>query len=250
VTYTGAAQLQADLDNFRDALQGQKYEEAFLPALAPTYTGDNRYYANEDEYLTAVADAMRVEYEAIINAGYILQIDDPGLPAYWEAYIPAISVSEYRKVAAKKLEVLNHALRGLPEDRIRYHICWGSWHGPHSEDIALADIADLVLAVRAQTYSVEAANVRHEHEWRVWRDVKLPEGKILMPGVVGHATNVLEHPQLVADRIVKYAGLVGRENVIAGTDCGLGGRLHPQLVWAKLKVLSEGAELATKELWG
>jgi 5-methyltetrahydropteroyltriglutamate--homocysteine methyltransferase len=153
-------------------------------------------------------------------------------------------------VAQKKIDVLNYALRDLPEDRIRYHICWGSWHGPHSEDIDLADIVDIMLSVRAQTYSLEAANVRHEHEWRVWRDTKLPDGKLLMPGVVGHATNVLEHPQLVADRIVKYAGLVGRENVIAGTDCGLGGRLHPQLVWAKLKVLSEGAELATKELWG
>jgi len=249
VTYTGTSQLQTDLENFKAALQGKTYEEGFIPALAPTYTGDNRYYPNEDEYLTAVADAMRVEYEAIINAGYILQIDDPGLPAFWEAYIPAINVEEYRKIAARKIEVLNYALRDLPEDRIRYHICWGSWHGPHSEDIPLADIVDLVLAVRAQTYSLEAANVRHEHEWRVWGDVKLPAGKILMPGVVGHATNVLEHPRLVADRIVKYAGLVGRENVIAGTDCGLGGRLHPQLVWAKLKVLSEGAELATRELW-
>jgi len=255
VTYTGAAQLQADLDNFRDALQGQKYEEAFLPALAPTYTGDNRYYANEDEYLTAVADAMRVEYEAIINAGYILQIDDPGLPAFWEAYIPAISVSEYRKVAAKKLEVLNHALRGLPEDRIRYHICWGSWHGPHVYDPPLKDVVDMVLRVNAGTYLMEQANPRHEHEWAVWEDVKLPEGKKVVPGVVTHHTNVVEHPELVAQRLLRLAGVVGRERVMGGTDCGFAQgafmhRVHEEIQWAKLASLAEGARIASRELWG
>jgi 5-methyltetrahydropteroyltriglutamate--homocysteine methyltransferase len=192
---------------------------------------------------------MAVEYHAIVDAGFVLQVDDPALPSYWDAYIPALSLEEYRKVAARRVELVNHALRGIPEHRVRYHICWGSWHGPHSTDLPLDDIVDLMLQVKAQCYSIEAANVRHEHEWRVWRDVKLPEGKLLMPGVVSHATNVLEHPRVVADRIERYAELVGRENVIAGTDCGLGGRVHPQIAWAKLKALSEGAALATKELW-
>jgi len=249
VTYTGHDLLQADVDNFKAALQGQTYEEAYLPALGPMYGGENQYYATQEEYNVAVADAMAVEYHAIVDAGFVLQVDDPALPSYWDAYIPALSLEEYRKVAARRVELVNHALRGIPEHRVRYHICWGSWHGPHSTDLPLDDIVDLMLQVKAQCYSIEAANVRHEHEWRVWRDVKLPEGKLLMPGVVSHATNVLEHPRVVADRIERYAELVGRENVIAGTDCGLGGRVHPQIAWAKLKALSEGAALATKELW-
>jgi 5-methyltetrahydropteroyltriglutamate--homocysteine methyltransferase len=249
VTYSGLHLLQADIDNFKAALQGVEVEEAFLPALAPTYGGENRYYRSEEEYLNALADAMRVEYKAIVDAGFVVQIDDPGLPAAWDQYVPAISVEEYRKVAARRVELVNYALTGIPEDRVRYHICWGSWHGPHSTDLPLRDIVDLLLQVKAQCYSIEAANVRHEHEWKVWRDVRLPEGKLLMPGVVSHATNVLEHPELVADRIVTYAGVVGRENVIAGTDCGLGGRLHPQICWAKLAVLAEGAALASKQLW-
>ena len=158
-------------------------------------------------------------------------------------------LKEYKKFAQVRIEALNHALRGLPEDHIRYHICWGSWHGPHTTDIPLADIVDLVLAVRAQGYSFEAGNVRHEHEWRVWQDVELPEGKMLIPGVVSHATNVVEHPRLVADRIIRFAQIVGRENLIASTDCGLGGRIHPLIAWAKLVALAEGAELATRELW-
>jgi len=249
ITYAGTDLLQADIDTFKEALAGVSIEEAFLPALAPAYAGENRYYASEEEYLTAVADAMRVEYRAIVDAGFVLQIDDPGLPTQWDSYIPAISIDEYRTVAARRVEYLNYALSGIPEERVRYHICWGSWHGPHSTDLPLADIVDLLLQVRAQCYSIEAANVRHEHEWKVWQDVKLPDGKLLMPGVVSHATNVLEHPELVADRITRYANLVGRENVIAGTDCGLGGRVHPQICWAKLRVLAEGAELATKQLW-
>jgi 5-methyltetrahydropteroyltriglutamate--homocysteine methyltransferase len=158
-------------------------------------------------------------------------------------------MAAYRKWAEFQVEVVNHALDGIPEDRVRFHICWGSWHGPHSTDVPLRDVADLLTKVKAQAYSVEAGNVRHEHEWKVWRDIKLPEGKILIPGVVSHATNVLEHPELIADRIIQYAGLVGRENVIAGTDCGLGGRIHPQLAWAKLRLLAEGAALASKQLW-
>ncbi|MBV9601121.1 MAG: epoxyalkane--coenzyme M transferase, partial [Chloroflexi bacterium] len=162
---------------------------------------------------------------------------------------PALSVEEYQRFAALRIEAVNHALQGIPEDRVRYHICWGSWHGPHTTDIPLRDIADLLLSVHAGAYSVEAANARHEHEWRVWQDVKLPEGKILIPGVVSHATNVVEHPELVAERIVRFARLVGPENVIAGTDCGLGGRVHAEVAWAKLEALVEGAHLASKELW-
>jgi 5-methyltetrahydropteroyltriglutamate--homocysteine methyltransferase len=249
VSYIGQALLQTDIDNFKSALQGVTVEETYLPALAPTYAGENRYYKTQEEYEVAVAEAMAEEYRAIVDAGFVLQIDDPGLPAQWDAHVPAISLDEYRKDAARRVELVNHALRGIPEERVRYHICWGSWHGPHVTDLPLEDIADLMLQVRAQCYSIEAANARHEHEWRVWQDTKLPDGKLLMPGVVSHATNVVEHPRLVADRIIRYANIVGRENVIAGTDCGMGGRVHPQICWAKLNALSEGAALATSELW-
>jgi len=192
---------------------------------------------------------MREEYQTIVEAGFVLQLDDPGLPDTWDMANPEPSVEEYKKFATVRVEALNHALRGLPEDRIRYHICWGSWHGPHTTDLPLANIVDVLLQVRANAFSVEAGNVRHAHEWRVWQDVKLPEGKILIPGVVSHATNVVEHPELVSDRILTFARVVGRENVIAGTDCGLGGRIHPQLAWAKLEALVAGARLASKELW-
>jgi 5-methyltetrahydropteroyltriglutamate--homocysteine methyltransferase len=249
VTYTGQALLQQDIENFKSALAGVNVEEAFMPALAPAYGGENRYYRTADEFDEAVAKAMNVEYQAIVEAGFIVQIDDPGLPSYWNRYVPAIGLDEYRKQAQRRVELVNLGLEGIPEDRVRYHICWGSWHGPHVTDIPLEDVVDLMLQVRAQMYSIEAANARHEHEWRVWQDVKLPDGKILMPGVVSHATNVVEHPRLVADRIARYANIVGRENVVAGTDCGMGGRVHPQICWAKLEALSEGAALASKELW-
>jgi 5-methyltetrahydropteroyltriglutamate--homocysteine methyltransferase len=246
----GQALLQTDIDNFKAALQGAKYEEAYMPALAPNYSGDNRYYKTLEEYEIAVAEAMAVEYRAIVDAGFALQIDDPGLPAYWDGFLQEPSLADYRKLAARRVELVNHALQGIPEDRVRYHICWGSWHGPHVTDLPLIDIVDLMLEVKAECYSIEAANARHEHEWKIWRDVKLWEGKTLMPGVVSHATNVVEHPELVADRIVQYAELVGRERVIAGTDCGLGGRVHPSIAWAKLRAMSDGAALATKRLWG
>jgi 5-methyltetrahydropteroyltriglutamate--homocysteine methyltransferase len=251
VTYVGQEAIKADIDNFKAALEGQKYEEAFLPAIAPgTFgRGVNQYYKTEEEFLFAIGEAMHEEYKAVIDAGFVLQLDDPGLPDTWDAIIPEPTIEEYRKFAQMRIEALNHGLRGLPEDRIRYHICWGSWHGPHTNDIPLEDIVDLMLMVNAGCYSLEAANARHEHEWRVWEDVKLPDGKSIMPGVVSHATNVVEHPRLVADRIIRYANIVGRENVIAGTDCGLGGRVHPSIAWAKLKALSEGAALASKELW-
>jgi 5-methyltetrahydropteroyltriglutamate--homocysteine methyltransferase len=251
IAYTGQDAIATDIANLKAALEGVDYVEAFLPAIAPgTFgRGQNKYYKTEEEFLFAVGDAMREEYKAVIDAGFVLQIDDPGLPDTWDTFIPEPTVAEYRKFAQMRIEALNHGLRGLPKDRIRYHICWGSWHGPHTNDIPLEDIVDLVLMVNAGCYSLEAANARHEHEWRVWRDTKLPDGKLLMPGVVSHATNVVEHPRLVADRIIRYAEIVGRENVIAGTDCGMGGRIHPSLCWAKFKALSDGAELASKELW-
>src|SRR5438093_522212 len=192
---------------------------------------------------------IKHEYKAIVEAGLILQIDDPALPDTYDMIVPLPSIEEYRKFAAMRVDALNHALQGLPEHRVRYHICWGSWHGPHTHDLPLKHVIDLMLKVKAGAYSVEAGNARHEHEWKLWKQYKLPQGKILIPGVVSHASNVVEHPELVADRIVLYAGLVGRENVIAGTDCGMGMRVHPQIAWAKLKALSEGAALATKELW-
>jgi 5-methyltetrahydropteroyltriglutamate--homocysteine methyltransferase len=253
VTYKRDA-VATDIQNFKEALQGARVEEAFMPAIAPFYQGENRFYPTEQAFLSAVADALHEEYQAIVDAGFILQIDDPGLPTQWDAQIPAISVAEYRMRAAQRVELVNHALRGIPEERVRYHICWGSWHGPHVTDLPLRDVVDLMLQVRAQAYSVEAANPRHEHEYHVWEDVKLPEGKILIPGVIAHTTNTVEHPELVKERLLRYARLVGRENVIAGVDCGFAqgaftARVHPTIAWAKLKSLAEGAALASKELW-
>jgi len=228
-----------------------KSEEGFITSVAPGSFArrQNRCYASDEEFLQALGEAMREEYQAIVEAGFVLQLDDPGLPDTWDMANPEPSVEEYKKFATVRVEALNHALRGLPEDRIRYHICWGSWHGPHTTDLPLANIIDVLLQVRAGAFSVEAGNVRHAREWRVWQDVKLPDGKILIPGVVSHATNVVEHPELVADRILTFARVAGREKIIAGTDCGLGGRIHPQLAWAKLEALVAVARLASKELW-
>ena len=198
----------------------------------------------------ALADAIRHEYRAIVDAGFILQIDDPALSDTYDMIVPTPSIEDYRTFAALRIDALNHALEGIPDDRVRYHICWGSWHGPHTHALPLDYVVDLMLNVKAGAYSVEATNPRHEHEWKIWKKVKLPDGKILIPGIVSHATNVVEHPELVADRIVRFADLVGRENVIAGTNCGLGLRLHPQIAWAKLRALAEGAALASKQLWG
>ncbi len=252
IAYVGQRAVARDIENFTAALGRVKAEEGFISAVAPGSFArrQNRYYRSDEEFLFALGEAMREEYKAIVDAGFVLQLDDPGLPDSWDMANPEPGIEEYRKFAALRVEALNHALRGLPEDRIRYHICWGSWHGPHSTDLPLASIVDVMLQVKAGAFSVEAGNVRHEHEWKVWRDVKLPDGKILIPGVVSHATNVLEHRELVADRILRFAGVVGRENVIAGTDCGLGGRIHPQLAWAKLEALAQGAALASQELWG
>jgi 5-methyltetrahydropteroyltriglutamate--homocysteine methyltransferase len=251
--YVGQAAVQADIANFKAALQGVAVTEAFLPAVAPgsiEHWMANEYYPSDEAYLYAIADAMHEEYQAIADAGFLLQIDNPDLPDAWGMY-PGMELPEYRKYAQLRIEALNHALRDVPIEQIRLHVCWGSYHGPHKYDIPLRDIVDLVLSVRAQAYSVEASNPRHAHEWAVWRDVKLPEGKILIPGVVSHCSDFVEHPELVAERLVRYAKLVGRENVIAGSDCGLGGRVgHPSLVWAKFQAMAEGARLASTELWG
>ncbi|HEX7230065.1 MAG TPA: cobalamin-independent methionine synthase II family protein [Candidatus Binatia bacterium] len=253
VTYTGQRAVQMDIDNLNAACRsGDGVEEAFITAVAPgsiITRRINRFYPSDKAFLFAIADAMKTEYKAIIDGGFLLQIDDPQLVTRYDAEDPPPTARQYCKRAAMRVEALNHALAELPPERIRYHICWGGWHGPHTTDLPLEDIVGLLLEIRAGAYLIEAANARHEHEWRLWEHVKLPPGKILIPGVVSHATNVVEHPALVSERIVRFANLVGRENVIAGTDCGLGGRLHRQLVWAKLKSLSEGARLATQELW-
>jgi 5-methyltetrahydropteroyltriglutamate--homocysteine methyltransferase len=251
IRYKGQAQTQADIANLKKAMAAAGVEEGFMTSVSPASfaRGEDLHYRSEEDFVAATAEAMREEYNAIVDAGLILQIDDPSLPDNWDMIDPEPPLEEFKKFSRVRIDALNHALRGLPEDRIRYHICWGSWHGPHTTDIPLADIVDFVLAVRAQAYSFEAGNVRHEHEWRVWRDARLPDGKILIPGVVSHATNVVEHPRLVADRIMRFAQIIGRENVIASTDCGLGGRIHPQIAWAKLAALAEGAKLATHELW-
>jgi 5-methyltetrahydropteroyltriglutamate--homocysteine methyltransferase len=250
--YIGHEAIRSDIANFKAGLAAAGIDEGFMTSIAPGSASrvGNTYYKTEEEFIWACADAMREEYVAIIEAGLILQLDDPAIAENWDMINPAPSVEDYQKFSMIRVEALNHALRGLPADRIRFHLCWGSWHGPHVTDIPMRDIVEVMLAVNCQAYSFEAGNVRHEHEWKVWQDVKLPAGKILLPGVVSHATNVVEHPELVADRIVRFANLVGRENVIASTDCGLGGRVHPQIAWAKLDTLARGAALATKRrLW-
>jgi 5-methyltetrahydropteroyltriglutamate--homocysteine methyltransferase len=251
IKYAGKAAIAADIANLKNAMAAAGADEGFMCSIGPGSfaRGENLYYKTEEEFVFAAADAMREEYKAIVDAGLTVQIDDPSLPDNWDMINPEPPLAEFKKFEAARMDALNHALRGLPPERIRFHICWGSWHGPHTTDIPLRDIVDLVLKVNAGAYSVEAGNVRHEHEWRVWQEVKLPDGKIIIPGVVSHATNIVEHPQVVADRIVRYANIVGRENVIAGSDCGFGGRIHPQLAWAKLKALVDGAKLATAELW-
>ena len=251
LTYTGHAAIAADIANLKAGLAAAGVEEGFMTSIAPGSASriDNRHYKTDEEFLFACADAMRAEYTAIVNAGLVLQLDDPAIAENWDMVNPEPSVADYQKFSMVRVEALNHAIRGLPQDRIRFHLCWGSWHGPHTTDIPMRDIVDVMLAVKAGAYSFEAGNVRHEHEWRVWQDVKLPDGKLILPGVVSHATNVVEHPDLVADRIVRFANLVGRERVIASTDCGLGGRVHPQIAWAKLEALAEGAARASRQLW-
>ncbi len=249
--YIGHEAIRSDIAHFKAGLAAAGIDEGFMTSIAPGSASrvGNTYYKTEEEFIWACADAMREEYVAIIEAGLILQLDDPAIAENWDMINPAPPVEDYQKFSMIRVEALNHALRGLPADRIRFHLCWGSWHGPHVTDIPMRDIVEVMLVVNCQAYSFEAGNVRHEHEWKVWQDVKLPPGKILLPGVVSHATNVVEHPELVADRIIRFANLVGRENVLASTDCGLGGRVHPQIAWAKLDTLARGAALATTRLW-
>jgi 5-methyltetrahydropteroyltriglutamate--homocysteine methyltransferase len=250
--YAGAAAVNADIDRLTAAAAAHGVR-AFLPAITPGTVEHwlrNEYYPDDETFLGAIADVLHEEYQAITDAGLVLQVDDPDLPDAWQMF-PDMTVPEYRKYAALRVEALNHALRGIPAGQVRHHICWGSHHGPHRDDIPLRDIVDLFLSVPAGCYSVEAANPRHEHEWTVWEDVRLPDGATLMPGVVGHSTDIIEHPELVAQRLTRYARLVGTENVIAGTDCGLGNRVsHPEIVWAKLEDLAAGARLASAALAG
>ena len=251
LTYTGHDAIARDIANFKAGLDACGIAEGFMTSVAPGSASriSNAYYKTEEEFMFACAEAMREEYKAIVDAGLILQLDDPSIAENWDQINPEPTVEAYRKFTMQRVEALNAAIKGLPRDRIRFHLCWGSWHGPHTTDIPMKDIVDVMLAIDCGAYSFEAGNVRHEHEWRVWQDVKLPDGKFILPGVVSHATNVVEHPELVAERIVRFANLVGRERVIAATDCGLGGRVHADIAWAKLEALAQGAALASKQLW-
>jgi 5-methyltetrahydropteroyltriglutamate--homocysteine methyltransferase len=251
ITYTGSATIRADIAHFKAALSAAGIEEGFMTAVAPASCAriGNRYYRSDEEFLYACADAMREEYRAIVDAGLILQFDDPCIAEGWDQVNPEPTVAEYQKLATTWIEALNHAIEGLPQGRLRFHLCWGSWHGPHTTDVAMRDIVEVMLRAKVGAYSFEAGNVRHEHEWKVWQDVKLPDDKLILPGIVSHATNVVEHPELVAERILRFTNLVGRERVIAATDCGLGGRVHPQIAWAKLEALAQGAALASRQLW-
>jgi 5-methyltetrahydropteroyltriglutamate--homocysteine methyltransferase len=257
IKYTGQAELQRDIDNFKAALKTAKVEEAFLPVAAPASVipdRKNEYYRNEDDCMAAIAEAMRTEYKMIVDAGLLVQLDDARNAVTYDRMVPPASFEDYRRWLATQVDIINHAIEGLPADRIRYHVCWGSWPGPHVSDVPLKDIVDLILKVKVGAYVIEGANPRHEHEWKVWQEAKLGEGRVLIPGVISHATNVVEHPELVAERIVRLARIVGAENVIAGTDCGFAQgpfhrRVHPSIMWAKLEALAEGARLASQELW-
>jgi 5-methyltetrahydropteroyltriglutamate--homocysteine methyltransferase len=252
VKYKGHAAIASDIAHFKAALAANGITEGFMSSIGPGSASrvGNLYYKTDEEFMFACADALHEEYEAIIDAGLVLQIDDPSIADNWDGIVPEPTVEQYQKFTMVRVEALNQALKGLPQDRIRFHLCWGSWHGPHTTDIPMKDIVDVMLKVNCQGYSFEAANVRHEHEWSVWRTTKLPDDKVILPGIVSHATNVVEHPELVAERIGRFADVVGRERVIASTDCGLGGRIHPDIAWAKLEALAQGAEIATRRLWG
>ena len=258
IAYTGQAALARDIGNLKNGLEGINVEEAFLPVAAPASVipdRKNEYYNSDEECLLAIGEAMRTEYRMIVEAGFLLQLDDARAAVTYDRMVPPASLQDYRKWVARHVEVLNHAIAGLPAERMRYHVCWGSWPGPHTTDVPLRDIVDLILAVNVGAYVIEGANPRHEHEWKVWQGVKLPQEKVLVPGVISHATNVVEHPELVAERITRLARLVGPERIIAGTDCGFAQgpfhrRVHPSIMWAKLEALAAGARIASKELWG
>jgi len=257
IAYKGQQALQRDIDNFKAALKAVNVEGAFMPATSPANVEaqrKNEYYPTEEAYLYAIADAMREEYNAIVAAGLLLQVDDPRLVTYYNSN-PGSTVEQCRKWAELRIEALNHALKGIASEKVRFHTCYGINIGPRVHDMALKDMVDIMLRVNAGAYSFEAANPRHEHEWRVWESIKLPEGKTLIPGVITHCSNIVEHPELVAERLLKFARIVGRENVIAGSDCGFSSQaatepeIHPTVVWAKFKAMAEGARLASKALW-
>jgi 5-methyltetrahydropteroyltriglutamate--homocysteine methyltransferase len=257
IRYIGHQALQRDIANLKVAMKEAGVQHGFLPVVAPASVVPARkdeHYRSEEDALFAIADALHEEYQAIVDAGLTVQVDDAFLASSYDVMVPPRSLADYRKWAALRVEAVNHALQGIPAEQSRYHLCWGSWNGPHTNDVAIRDIVDLLLRIRVGGYSLEMANPRHEHEWRVWEQVKLPEGRALIPGLVTHSTNVVEHHELVAERIVRLAKLVGSENVIASTDCGFAQgpfarRLHPSIMWAKLRAVVEGAQLATRELW-
>ena len=256
IRYTGQAEVQSDIDNLRQAMRASGAQAGFVTALSPTNVAPhyrNEYYRTEEEYLIAIAEAMHEEYQAIADAGFDVQIDDPRLATYYDR-TPGASLDECRKFIALSVEVINHALRGIPQERVRFHTCYSTNVAPRAHDLELKHFVDLMLQIRAGAYSIEGANPRHEHEWQVWQDVKLPDDKVLVPGVVSHCITLVEHPELVAQRIERYARALGRERVIASNDCGFataaaGDEVHPDVAWAKLNALGEGAKLASQRLW-
>jgi 5-methyltetrahydropteroyltriglutamate--homocysteine methyltransferase len=258
IRYIGHTQIQRDIANLKAAAAGVQVEDAFLPVVGPASAFPfykNEYYDDEESLQGDLAEALHEEYKAIVDAGLRVQIDDAFLPWTYERMVPPMSFKQYHEWAELRIDALNYALEGLPQDRIRYHICWGSWNAPHVFDVPLKDIIDLLLKLRVGGYQFEAANVRHEHEWKVWQVVNIPEDRVLIPGVISHATNVVEHPELIADRLIRYADIVGRERVMAGSDCGFAQgpftrRVHPTIQWAKLKAQAEGARIASAQLWG
>jgi 5-methyltetrahydropteroyltriglutamate--homocysteine methyltransferase len=257
IEYTGFEPLQRDIDNMKNAMAAAGVSEGFLPVASPSSVipdRSNEYYASEDDIMQAIATAMNAEYKTIVNSGLLVQLDDARLAVTYDRMVPPASFEAYRAWVAKQVELINYSLRDIPEDRVRYHVCWGSWNGPHTTDVPLRDIVDLIYQIKAGCFVIEGANPRHEHEWKVWGEKKLPAGRVLATGVISHATNVVEHPELVAERIVRIARLVGRENVIASTDCGFAQgpfyrRVHPSIMWAKFEAMAEGARIASRELW-
>jgi 5-methyltetrahydropteroyltriglutamate--homocysteine methyltransferase len=257
IEYTGFEAVQRDISNMKNALAANGVAEGFLPVASPSSVipdRRNEYYKSEDDIMHAIATAMNAEYKAIVDSGLLVQLDDARLAVTYDRMVPPASMEDYQKWVGKQIELINYSLRGIPEDRVRYHVCWGSWNGPHTTDVPLRDLLDQIYQIKAGCFVIEGGNPRHEHEWKVWGEKKPHAEKILATGVISHSTNVVEHPELVAERIVRIAKLIGRENVMATTDCGFAQgpfyrRVHPSIMWAKLEAMAEGARIASKELW-